>query len=207
MGVNTICCMGVLSQWIAPGETWPIVTRIVIITSRNGAFWIWLTYIGLPRKQIIWVQKTFGMIHSNTNKKQFREYFMSTSNSSKLLRWAPLQNIRNMSRMNRYILRRMNPFLDLVVTFAVQLLIIVLLGLLKNWNMDHFFHMIWYLSFFAAKNQLRPSLWRYLDHLHGLLQTHAVDFLAIPLKIYTCIALIRIFNQNKRWSAVVVFLR
>ena len=135
MGVNTICCMGVLSQWIAPGETWPIVTRIVIITSRNGAFWIWLTHIGLPRKQIIWVQKTFGMIHSNTNKKQFREYFMSTSNSSKLLRWAPLQNIRNMSRMNRYILRRMNPFLDLVVTFAVQLLIIVLLGLLKNWHM------------------------------------------------------------------------
>lgn len=121
--------------------------------------------------EIIWVQKTFGMIHSNTSKNfaVLSEYFMSTSNSSKL------------------VFKISEIWVEWIVIFFVKwihfwtLLQLLLFSCWQLYFWGYFKIYIWYLSFFCEKS-ITPFLWRYLDHLHDLLQTDEVDFLAISLK-------------------------
>lgn len=91
--------------------------------------------------EIIWVQKTFGMIHSNTSKNfaVLSEYFMSTSNSSKLL------------------FKISEIWVEWIVIFFVKwihfwtLLQLLLFSCWQLYFWGYFKIYIWYLSFFLRK--------------------------------------------------------
>lgn len=117
---------------------WPIVTQVVIITSRNEAFWIWLTHIGLPRlfeyrKHSVW------FIAIQVKILRLSEYFMSTSNSSKL------------------VFKISEIWVEWIVIFFVKwihfwtLLQLLLFSCWQLYFWGYFKIYIWYLSFFLRK--------------------------------------------------------